>query len=136
MAKKQYRKFRKVRSHGLATQTTISSGKFGLKALEGGRLTKNQIEAARKVMMRHLKQNNGILHINVFPHLPVTKKPLEVRMGSGKGGVDHYVANAKAGQMIFEVDGVSAEIASIALTAAALKFPIDCKVVVRRFVEA
>jgi len=135
MPKKVYRKFRKIRSHGVSNSTTPVFGKYCLKALNGGRLTKNQIEASRKVIMRNLKQGSGILRICIFAHLPVTKKPLEVRMGGGKGPVDKFVANVKAGQVLFEIDDIDMDTAVNSLSAAALKLPIDCKVLVRKFVK-
>lgn len=127
----KYRKQQKGRNRGLAQRgSTISFGSYGLKALEAGRLTNRQIEAARIAMTRYMKRE-GKVWIRIFPDKPMTAKPAEVRMGKGKGAVDHYVAVIKPGCIMFEMDGVPFEIADEALRLAAQKLPITSKVVVR-----
>ena len=108
----------------------IAFGEFGLQALDGCWITSRQIEAARIAMTRHMKRL-GKVWINIFPHLAKTKKPLEVRMGSGKGAPDHWVAVVKVGKIMFEVNGVSDEIAKEALRLASHKLPIKTKIVKR-----
>ncbi len=133
MAGKKYRKFRKVDSSGLASgNVNLNFGVIGLKVLEGVRITEKQAESARKVISRYIKPHGGMLFINLAHLLPVTKKPLEVRMGGGKGSVDHYVYNCKAGFIMFEISNVSLEIAREALEKASKKIPSDTKVIVRR----
>lgn len=137
MAKKLYRKFRKVVSNGsYATKSSVTFGRFGLKAVSFGRVTKNQIEATRKVIVRKLREQNGIIFINIYPSLPVTKKPAEVRMGSGKGGVDHYVSNVRLGQILFEIDCVTEDLARECFESAAKKLPIKCSFIKRKFLES
>jgi large subunit ribosomal protein L16 len=127
----KYRKQQKGRNRGLAQRgSTISFGSYGLKAMESGRLTNRQIEAARIAMTRYMKRE-GKVWIRIFPDKPMTAKPAEVRMGKGKGAVDHYVAVIKPGCIMFEMDGVPFEIADEALRLAAQKLPITSKVVVR-----
>ena len=104
----------------------ISYGDYGLVASEPGWITSNQIEAARVAMMRHMKRG-GKVWIKIFPHKPVTEKPAETRMGSGKGSPEYWVAVVKPGRVMFEVAGVSEEIAREALALAAHKLPIKCK---------
>jgi len=104
----------------------ISYGEFGLVAAEPGWITSNQIEAARIAMTRHIKRG-GKVWINIFPHKPVTEKPAETRMGSGKGSPEYWVAVVKPGRVMFELAGVSEEIAREALARAAHKLPIKCK---------
>ncbi len=106
----------------------LNFGSFGLKALEPAKLNSRQIESARKVVSRYMKRA-GKLWITVFPHTPVTKKPAEVRMGSGKGNVEYYIAKIKPGRIIFEIDGIDAESAEIALLKAAAKLPFKTKVI-------
>ena len=106
----------------------LSYGSFGLKALEPAKLNSRQIESARKVISRYMKRA-GRLWISVFPHTPVTKKPAEVRMGSGKGSVEYYVAKIKPGRIIFEIDGVSDEDSVLALSKASAKLPFKTKVI-------
>src|SRR5574342_413864 len=106
----KFRKQHKGRNTGVATSgAKVSFGDFGLKALDRGRLTARQIEAARRAMTRHVKRG-GKIWIRVFPDKPVTKKPLEVRMGKGKGAPDHWVAGVKPGRVMFEMAGVTEEI--------------------------
>ena len=127
----KYRKQQKGRNRGLAYKgSTISFGSFGLKATQGGYITNRQIEAARIAMTRYMKRE-GKVWIRIFPDKPITAKPLEVRMGKGKGALDHYVAVVRPGRIMFEMDGVSYEIAKEALRLAAQKLPLLTKVVVR-----
>ncbi len=128
----KYRKQQKGRNKGLAHRgSSISFGSFGLKAVTRGRLTSRQIEAARIAMTRYMKRE-GKVWIRVFPDKPITSKPLEVRMGKGKGALDHYVAQIKPGRIMFELDGVTKEVAVEALRLAAQKLPVLTKTVVRR----
>jgi large subunit ribosomal protein L16 len=127
----KFRKAHKGRIHGLATSAIdLTFGQYGLKAMEPERLTARQIEAARRALTRHMKRS-GQVWIRVYPDVPVSKKPLEVRMGSGKGAVEYWVARVKPGRIIFEVDGVSIETAKEALTLAAAKLPIKTRFVAR-----
>lgn len=128
----KYRKQQKGRIKGLAHRgSTVSFGSFGLKSLEMGRITSRQIESARIAMTRYMKRE-GTVWIRIFPDKPITAKPLEVRMGKGKGALDHYVANIKPGRILFEMDGVPMEVATEALRLAAQKLPVLTKIVVRR----
>ena len=127
----KYRKQQKGRIKGLARKgSTISFGAFGLKTMDAGRITNRQIESARIAMTRFMKRE-GKVWIRIFPDKPITKKPLEVRMGKGKGAVDHYVASVKPGRVLFELDGVPKEVAVEALRLAAQKLPVLTKTVVR-----
>lgn len=120
----KYRKQFKGRNRGVATRgNKVSFGEFGLKAVEHGRITARQIEAARRAMSRHLKRG-GKIWIRIFPDKPITKKPLEVRQGKGKGNVEYWVALVQPGRMMFEIDGVTVELAREALKLAAAKLPI------------
>ena len=110
---------------------TISFGSFALKALENHWITDRQIEAARQALTRHMKRE-GNVWIRIFPDKPITRKPLEVRMGKGKGNLEFWAAVVKPGRILFEIDGVSEEVAQGALKLAAGKLPIACKFVVRR----
>jgi len=128
----KYRKQQKGRVKGLAHRgSTISFGTFGLKTLDTCFITNRQIEAARIAMTRRMKRE-GNVWIRIFPDKPITKKPAEVRMGKGKGGLDHYVAVVKPGRIMFEIDGVDRETANAALSLAAQKLPVQTKIVVRR----
>jgi len=109
----------------------LSFGSFGLKSLDEGWLTDRQIEAARIALTRHMKRE-GKVWINIFPDKPITKKPAEVRMGKGKGSLDHWVAVVKPGRILFEVEGVSRQIAEESLSLAAQKLPVLTKFIVRR----
>jgi large subunit ribosomal protein L16 len=123
-ARSKYRKQHKGRNRGLATTgNKVSFGDFGLKAIGRGRITARQIEAARRVMTRHIKRG-GRVWIRIFPDKPITKKPAEVRMGKGKGSVEYYVAEIQPGKMLYEMDGVSEEIAREAFRLAAAKLPL------------
>lgn len=122
--KVKHRKHQKGRIRGKAGRgNSLSFGRFGLKALEGSRLTARQIEAARRAITR-LIQKQGKVWIRIFPDKPVTKKPAETRMGSGKGPVEFYVADVQAGRVIFEMDGISEKVAREALRLASHKLPI------------
>jgi large subunit ribosomal protein L16 len=129
--KTKYRKQQKGRVRGLAHRgSKISFGTFGIKTLEQAWITSRQIEAARIAMTRYMKRE-GKVWIRIFPDKPVTKKPLEVRMGKGKGGLSHYVATIKPGRVLFELDVVPREVAEEALRLAAQKLPVKTKFVVR-----
>lgn len=120
----KYRKQFKGRNRGVATRgNKVSFGEFGLKAVEHGRITARQIEAARRAMSRHLKRG-GKIWIRLFPDKPISKKPLEVRQGKGKGNVEYWVALVQPGRVMFEIDGVTPELAREALTLAAAKLPV------------
>ncbi len=128
----KYRKMQKGRMKGLAYRgSNLDFGSFGIKSLEECWMTSRQIEAARIAATRYMKRE-GQLWIRIFPDKPITKKPAEVRMGKGKGAPEHFVAIVKPGRVMFEVDGVSFEIAQEALRLAAQKLPIKTKFVVRR----
>lgn len=128
----KHRKMQKGRIKGDAKRgTTIAFGSFGLKALEPIWLTDRQIEAARQAMTREMKRE-GNVWIRIFPDKPITKKPLEVRMGKGKGAPDHWAAVIKPGRILFEADGVSIQTAQQAMKLAAQKLPIKTKFVIRR----
>ena len=127
----KFRKAHKGRIKGVATSgATLSFGQFGLKAMEPDRLTARQIEAARRAMTRHMKRA-GRVWIRVFPDVPVSKKPAEVRMGSGKGAPEFWAARVKPGRVLFELDGVSAQVAREALELAAAKLPIKTRFIAR-----
>ena len=127
----KFRKAHKGRIHGLATSgATLAFGQYGLKAVEPERLTARQIEAARRALTRHMKRS-GRVWIRVYPDVPVSKKPLEVRMGSGKGAPEFWVARVKPGRVLFEIDGVPLLVAREALTLAAAKLPIKTRFVER-----
>lgn len=127
----RYRKQQKGRMKGLAQKgSTIAFGSVGLKAVTGARITNRQIESARIAMTRSMKRE-GKVWIRIFPDKPITKKPQEVRMGKGKGAVDHWVAQVKPGRIMFEVDGVPIDVATEALRLAAQKLPVLTKIVIR-----
>jgi large subunit ribosomal protein L16 len=127
----KFRKAHKGRIHGLATSgATLAFGQFGLKAVEPERITARQIEAARRALTRHMKRS-GRVWIRVFPDVPVSKKPLEVRMGSGKGAPEFWVARVKPGRVLFEIDGVPLGLAREALALAAAKLPIKTRFIER-----
>ena len=120
----KFRKQHKGRNTGMAIRgSSVSFGEFGLKSTERGRLTARQIEAARRAITRHVKRG-GKLWIRVFPDKPITKKPLEVRMGKGKGSVEYWVAQIKPGTMLYEIQGVSEELAREAFKLASAKLPV------------
>jgi large subunit ribosomal protein L16 len=127
----KFRKAHKGRIHGLATSgATLAFGQYGLKAVEPERVTARQIEAARRALTRHMKRS-GRVWIRVYPDVPVSKKPLEVRMGSGKGAPEFWVARVKPGRILFEIDGVPLLLAREALELAAAKLPIKTRFVER-----
>ncbi len=127
----KFRKQMKGRNRGLALAgNKVSFGEFGLKSAEWGRLTARQIEAARRVITRYVKRG-GKMWIRVFPDVPVTKKPLEVRMGSGKGNVEFWAAKVQPGRMIYELEGVTETEAREAFTLAAAKLPVKTTFVQR-----
>jgi large subunit ribosomal protein L16 len=127
----KFRKAHKGRIHGLATSgATLAFGQYGLKAVEPERVTARQIEAARRALTRHMKRS-GRVWIRVYPDVPVSKKPLEVRMGSGKGAPEFWVARVKPGRILFEIDGVPLLLAREALSLAAAKLPIKTRFVER-----
>ena len=123
----KYRKIQKGRNRGKATRgAEITYGQYGLQALEAGWITSNQIEAARIAMTRFIKRG-GQVWIKIFPDKPITKKPAETRMGSGKGSVEYWVAVVKPGRVLFEMDGVAEDVAREALRLATHKLPIKTK---------
>jgi large subunit ribosomal protein L16 len=127
----KFRKAHKGRIHGLAKGGySLTFGAYGMKALEPERVTARQIEAARRAITRHLKRA-GRVWIRVFPDVPVSKKPAEVRMGKGKGSVEYWVCRVKPGRILFEIDGVPAELAAEAIARGAAKLPIRTKFVAR-----
>jgi len=127
----KFRKAFKGRIHGLAKGgTTLNFGAYGLKAVEPGRVTARQIEAARRAITRHIKRV-GRVWIRIFPDVPVTTKPAEVRMGSGKGSVEFWVCRVKPGRVMFELDGVTAALAKEAFDLGAAKLPISTRFIQR-----
>jgi large subunit ribosomal protein L16 len=123
----KFRKQMKGRNRGLAHRgSTVSFGEFGLKAMDRGRLTARQIESARRALTRHVKRG-GKIWIRVFPDKPITQKPLEVRQGKGKGSVEYWVAQIKPGKILFEIEGVSEQLANEAFSLAAAKLPFATK---------
>ena len=127
----KFRKAHKGRIHGVATSAaTLAFGQFGLKALEPERITARQIEAARRALTRHMKRA-GRVWIRIYPDVPVSKKPLEVRMGSGKGAPEYWVVRIKPGRILFEIDGVTTQVAREALDLAAAKLPIRTRFIER-----
>ena len=127
----KFRKLHKGRIKGEAKGgSDLNFGTFGLKAIEPERITSRQIEAARRAMTRHMKRQ-GRVWIRIYPDTPITAKPIEVRMGKGKGSVDFWACKVKPGRVMFEIDGVSEGIAMEALRLAAMKLPIKTRVVVR-----
>ena len=127
--KTKFRKAFKGKIHGVAKAGfSVSYGAFGLKALEPARITARQIEAARRAITRHMRRV-GKVWIRIFPDVPVSRKPAEVRMGSGKGGVEFWACRVKPGKIMFELDGVSEEAAEVAFKLAAEKLPIETKFV-------
>jgi len=128
---KKYRKEFKGRNRGLAKRgTTVAFGEFGLKSNDWGRITSRQIEAARRAISRHIKRG-GKLVIRIFPDKPITKKPLEVRQGKGKGSVEYWVALVQPGRVMFELEGVPKELALDAFRLAAAKLPVKTSIIER-----
>ncbi|PPI86495.1 50S ribosomal protein L16 [Candidatus Pantoea edessiphila] len=127
----KFRKVQKGRNRGLAVEAQVSFGMFGLRAIERGRLTSKQIEAARRTMARAVKRQ-GKIWIRIFPDKPMTEKPLEVRMGKGKGNVEYWVAMIQPGKILYEIDSsVSEELARVAFKLAAAKLPIKTTFVMK-----
>jgi large subunit ribosomal protein L16 len=127
----KFRKQHKGRNNGVAQRgSSVSFGEYGLKSIARGRLTARQIEAARRTITRHVKRS-GKMWIRIFPDKPITKKPLEVRMGKGKGSVEFWVAQVKPGTMLYEIQGVSEELAREAFTLAAAKLPVKTTFIAR-----
>lgn len=131
--RRKYRKEQKGRNTGISHErgTSVSFGEFGLKATGRGRLTARQIEAARRAMTRHIRRG-GRIWIRIFPDKPISEKPAEVRMGSGKGNPEYWVAEIRPGKMLYEMDGVSEELAREAFRLAAAKLPLSTTFVTRR----
>jgi large subunit ribosomal protein L16 len=129
--KTKFRKAHKGRIHGNAKGgTSLNFGSYGLKAVQPGRVTARQIEAARRAMTRHMKRA-GRVWIRIFPDVPVSKKPTEVRMGKGKGSPEFWICRVKPGRIMFEIDGVTQTVAKEAFERAAAKLPIGTRVVMR-----
>lgn len=127
----KFRKVMKGRNRGLAQRgSKVSFGTIGLQATGRGRITARQIEAARRAMTRHIKRG-GKIWIRVFPDKPISKKPLEVRMGKGKGSVEYWVAEIQPGKMLYEMEGVAEDVAREAFRLAAAKLPLSTRVVIR-----
>ncbi|XDZ63854.1 50S ribosomal protein L16 [Alphaproteobacteria bacterium LSUCC0396] len=127
----KFRKAHKGRIHGLAKGgTQLNFGSYGLKAVTPERVTARQIEAARRAITRHLRRS-GRVWIRIFPDVPVSSKPAEVRMGKGKGSPEYWVARVKPGRIMFEIDGVPWDLAKEAFTLAAAKLPLDTRIVRR-----
>jgi large subunit ribosomal protein L16 len=130
-ARRKYRKEHKGRNTGLATRgAKVSFGEYGLKAIGRGRLTARQIEAARRAMTRHIKRG-GRIWIRIFPDKPISKKPLETRMGKGKGPPEYWVVVIKPGRVLYEMEGVTEDVAREAFRLAAHKLPLLTKFVAR-----
>lgn len=128
----KYRKDQKGRNPGLATRgANVAFGDFGLKALERGRITARQIEAARRAIPRHIKRG-GRVWIRIFPDKPISTKPAEVRMGNGKGNPEYWVAQIQPGRVLYEMDGVDESVAREAFALAAAKLPVKTTFVVRQ----
>ena len=127
----KFRKQHKGRIHGLAKSgTQLNFGSFGLKAVTPGRISSRQIEAARRAITRHMKRA-GRVWIRIFPDVPVTGKPAEVRMGKGKGSIEYWCARVKPGRIMFEIDGVPRSVAEEAMSLASEKLPVDTRFVAR-----
>ena len=121
---RKYRKAFKGRNRGVATSgNTVCFGEYGLKATDRGRITARQIEAARRAISRHIKRGGKVM-IRIFPDKPISKKPLEVRQGKGKGNVEYWVAEVKPGCVMFELEGITREVAEEAFARAAAKLPL------------
>jgi len=128
----KYRKMQKGRNRGRATRgNVVNEGEYGLQTVEAGLITANQIEAARIAMTRYIKRG-GKVWIKIFPNKPISKKPAETRMGKGKGAVEYWVAPVKPGRILFEMDGVSEEIAKEAFRLASHKLPVKTKFIVAK----
>jgi len=131
----KFRKQQKMRNRGLAQRgNAVAFGEFGLKATGRGRITARQIEAARRAMTRHVKRG-GKIWIRIFPDKPITKKPLEVRQGKGKGNVEYWVAQIQPGRVLYEMEGVGEDVAREAFRLAAAKLPISTTFVSRQVIQ-
>lgn len=131
-ARTKYRKQQKGRNTGIAVRgSKVSFGEYGLKAIDRGRLTARQIEAARRAMTRHIKRG-GRIWIRIFPDKPISHKPAEVRMGNGKGSPEYFVAEIQPGKVLYEMDGVDEELAKEAFRLAAAKLPIKTVFTIRQ----
>lgn len=131
----KFRKQQKMRNRGLALRgNKVSFGQFGLQSTSRGRITSRQIESARRAISHHLKRN-GKVWIRIFPDKPITKKPLEVRMGKGKGNVEYWIAQIKPGKILYELQGVSKELAKEAFERANAKLPVLTTFVEKRVIE-
>ncbi len=129
--KTKYRKQQKGRNKGVASRgTELAFGQFGLKSEGTERVTSRQIEASRRAMTRYIRRG-GKIWIRIFPDVPITNKPAEVRMGSGKGAIDHYAARVKPGHVLFEMEGVKEDVAREAMRLAAMKLPIKTRFITR-----
>jgi large subunit ribosomal protein L16 len=129
--KTKFRKVRKGKNEGVATRSNyIAFGDYGLQSLSNERITSRQIESARQAMTRYVKRG-GKIWIRIFPHTPVTRKPQDVKMGSGKGNPEFFVAKVKAGTVMFEMKGVQEDVAREAMRLASHKLPVKCRFVVR-----
>ena len=127
----KFRKQHKGRIHGEAKGgSDLNFGSFGLKAIEPDRINARQIEAARRAMTRHMKRQ-GRVWIRIFPDVPISQKPIEVRMGKGKGSPEYWAAKVKPGRIMFEIDGVTEPVAREALRLAAMKMSVKCRIIVR-----
>ncbi len=127
----KYRKAQKGRVHGMAKRgTSLNFGAYGLKTTTAGRVTSRQIEAARRAITRHLKRA-GRIWIRIFPDVPVSTKPTEVRMGKGKGSPEYWICRVKPGRILFEVDGVSPSLAESAFARGASKLPLATRIIMR-----
>ncbi|HQS02872.1 MAG: 50S ribosomal protein L16 [Halothiobacillus sp. 24-54-40] len=127
----KFRKQFRGKNRGLATTgNKVSFGEFGLKTLERGEITSRQIESARRAISRHVKRG-GKIWIRIFPDTPITKKPLEVRMGKGKGSVEYWVAKVQPGKVLYEIEGVAEDIARMAFSLASAKLPVKTTFVTR-----
>ena len=130
----KFRKMQKGRNRGVASRgSKVSFGEYGLKSTTRGRVTARQIEAARRAMTRHIKRG-GRIWIRIFPDKPISKKPLEVRMGKGKGNPEYWVSQVKPGTMLYEMEGVTEDIAREAFRLAAAKLPVQTTFVTRQVV--
>ena len=129
--KTKYRKYQKGRAKGVDTRADVHFGTYGIKALIASRITEKQLEACRVAITRKIKKV-GKIWTRVYPDIPVSAKPTEVRMGKGKGAIDHWMCRVKAGKIIFEIDGVSTELAKRALMLGASKLPIHTAIVTKK----
>ncbi|MGH8128312.1 MAG: 50S ribosomal protein L16 [Gammaproteobacteria bacterium] len=128
----KFRKQQKGRNRGVASRgNTVAFGDYALKATTRGRITARQIEAARRAMTRHVKRG-GKIWIRIFPDVPITKKPIEVRMGKGKGNVEYWIAQIKPGRVLYEMEGVTEEVAREAFRLAAAKLPVQTSFISRQ----